>query len=58
MKWPVNVVNKRLHILFGALVEGNDSKRGTMAAETLGNSLVVFDYSTAVAGGGDNDMGP
>src|SRR5713226_6458630 len=39
----VNVVNKCLYILFGALVEGNDSKSRTTAAETLENSLV---YST------------
>jgi hypothetical protein len=37
----VNVVNKHLHILFGALVQGNDGKSGTTAAETLENSLDV-----------------
>ncbi len=35
----VNVVNKCLHILFGALVEGNDSKSRTTATEMLENSL-------------------
>jgi hypothetical protein len=53
----VNVVNKRLDILFGALVEGDDSKGGTTASETLGNSLVVFNCGTALAGGGDDNMG-
>ena len=53
----VNVVNKRLHILFGALVEGSDSKSGTTASETLENSLVVFNCGTALARGGDDDMG-
>jgi hypothetical protein len=51
------VVNKHLHVLFGALVKGNDSKSGTTAAEKLGNSLVVFNCGTAVARGGDDDMG-
>jgi hypothetical protein len=31
----INVVNKRLHILFGASVERSDSKSGTTAAEML-----------------------
>ena len=39
----VNVVNKCLYILFGALVERNNSKSRIMAAETLENFLV---YST------------
>jgi hypothetical protein len=43
----VNVVNKCLDILFGALVEGNDSKGRTTASETLGTSLVVFNCGTA-----------
>src|ERR1019366_1457799 len=43
----VNVVNKCLHILLGALIERNDSKSGTTAAETLENSLVVFNCGTA-----------
>jgi hypothetical protein len=54
----VIVVNKRLHILFRALVEGNDSKSGTMAAETLENSLVVFNCGTVVARGGDDNIPP
>ena len=37
----VYVVDERPHILFGALVEGNDHKSGTTAAETLENSLIV-----------------
>jgi hypothetical protein len=53
----VNVVNKHLHILFGALVEGCDSKSGTMAAETLEDSLVVFNCGPAVVRGSDDDMG-
>jgi len=52
----VNVVNKRLHILFGALIERNDSKNGTTASETLENSLVVFNCGTALARGSDDDM--
>ena len=56
-QYHVTVVNKHLHILSGALVEGNKSKSGTMAAETLENSLVVFNCGTAVARSGDNDMG-
>jgi hypothetical protein len=52
----VNVVNQHLHILSGALVEGNNSKSGTTAVETLGNSQVVFNCGTAVARGGDNNM--
>ena len=47
----VDVVNKHPHILFGALVEGNDCKSGTTATETLENSLVVFNCGTAVARG-------
>src|SRR5216684_2170523 len=46
-----------LDILFGALVEGDDSKGGTTASETLGNSLVVFNCGTALARGGDDNMG-
>jgi len=37
------------------LVEGNDSKSGTTAAETLEISLVVFNCGMAVARGGDDD---
>jgi hypothetical protein len=47
----VYVVNKRLHILFGASVEGNDSESETAATETLENALVVFNGGTAVARG-------
>jgi hypothetical protein len=53
----VDVVNKHLHILFGALVERNDNKSRTTAAETPENSLVVPNCGMAVAGGGDDDMG-
>ncbi len=52
----VNVVNKHLHILFGALVERNNSKSRTTAAETLENSLVVFDCCMAIVGSRDDDM--
>src|SRR5258708_27395594 len=52
----INVVNKCLHILFGALVERNDSKSRTTAAEMLENSLVVFDCGMAIVGNRDDDM--
>ena len=52
----VNIANKRLHILLGALIERKDSKGGTATAETLEDSLTVFDCGMAVVGGGDNAM--
>ena len=46
-----------LHILPGALIEGNDCKSGTTTAEVLEYSLVVFNCGATIAGGGDDNMG-
>ena len=45
----VDIVNKCLHILIGALIEGNDCKSRTMTAEALGYSLVVFNCGATIA---------
>ena len=45
----VDVVDKGLDILFGGLVEGNDSESRTTAAKGLEDRLVVFNSLPAVA---------
>ena len=48
-KVGVDVVNKGLNILFGGLVEGNDSKGRATAAKGLEDRLIVFNCLLAVA---------
>ena len=52
----VDIVNKCLHILLGALIEGNDCKSGTTTTEALERSLVVFNCGATIAGGGDDTV--
>jgi hypothetical protein len=53
----VDVVNKGLDILFGGLVEGNDSKGRATAAKGLEDRLIVFNRLPAVARRGNDDVG-
>lgn len=53
----IDVVNKGLNILFGGLVEGNDSKGRAMAAKGLEDRLIVFNHLLAVAQCGNDNVG-
>jgi len=53
----VDVVDEGLDILFGGLVEWNDSESGATAAKGLEDRLVVFNRLPAVARGGNDDVG-